>query len=43
LKKSIYDSAVRADMTIGDAEQWMFAPYYRENSQMVKNQYKLHK
>ena len=43
LKKSIYDSAVRADMTIGDAERWMFTPYYRENSQIVKNQYKLHK
>jgi hypothetical protein len=43
LKKSIYDSAVRADMTIGDAERWMFAPYYRENSQKVKKQYKLHK
>ena len=43
LKKSIYDSAVRADMTIGDAEWWMFTPYYRENSQIVKNQYKLHK
>ena len=43
LKKSIYDSAVRADMKIGDAERWMFAPYYRENSQIVKKQHKLHK
>lgn len=43
LKKSVYDSAVRADMTIGDAERWMFAPYYRENSRMVKKQCKLHK
>jgi hypothetical protein len=43
LKKSIYDSAVRADMTIGDAERRMFAPYYRENSQKVKKQYELHK
>jgi hypothetical protein len=43
LKKSIYDSAVRADMTIGDADRCMFAPYYRENSKIVKKQYKLHK
>lgn len=43
LKKSIYESAIRADMTIGDAERWIFAPYYRENSQIVKKQYKLHK
>ena len=42
-KKSVYDSAIRADMTIGDAERRRFAPYYRENSQIVKKQYRLHK
>ena len=41
-KKSAYDSAVRADMTIGDAEYRSSAPYYRENSQIVKKQYRLH-
>lgn len=43
LKKSVYDSAVRADMTIGDAERRGTAPFYRENSQIVKRQYRLHK
>lgn len=43
LKKTIYDSAVRADMTIGDAERRRFASYYRENSKIVLRQYELHK
>jgi hypothetical protein len=43
LKKSIYDSAVRADMSIGDAERRGWAPYYRENSRIVKKQHRLHK
>jgi hypothetical protein len=42
-KKSFYDSAVRADMTIGDAERRPFAPFYRENSRISKKQYRLHK
>jgi hypothetical protein len=43
IKKSVYDSAVRADMTIGDAERRRYAPYYRESSKIVKEQYRLHK
>lgn len=43
LKKSIYDSAIRADMTIGDAEHRRAASFYRENSRIVKKHYKLHK
>jgi hypothetical protein len=43
LKKTVYDSAVRADMTIEDAEYNRFAPFYRVNSHMVKRQYRLHK
>lgn len=42
-KKSPYESAIRADMTIGDAEHRRFAPYYRENSKITKRQYELHK
>lgn len=42
LKKSIYDSAIRADMSIGDAEFQGTAPFYREKSRIVKRQYKLH-
>jgi hypothetical protein len=41
-KKSVYDSAVRADMTIGDAERRRYAPYYRESSQILKKQYRFH-
>ena len=43
LKKTVYDSAVRADMTIGDGERRKFAPYHRTHSRIVKNQYRLHK
>ena len=41
--KSLYDSAIRADMTIGDAERGRFVAYYRENSKVVQRQYRLHK
>ena len=40
--RSIYDSAIRADMSIGDAEFQGFAPFYRAESKIVKRQYKLH-
>ena len=42
-KKSIYDSAIRADMTIGDVERIRPASYYRENSKIVQRHYQLHK
>lgn len=40
--RSIYDSAIRADMSIGDAEFQGLTPFYRETSQIVKRQYGLH-
>ena len=42
LGRSIYDSAIRADMTIGESEFHDFAPFYRSASMIVKRQYKLH-
>ena len=42
-RKSVYDAAARADMTIGDAERRGFAPFYRENSRIVKKHRKLHR
>ena len=42
-KKTLYESAVRADMTIGDADRRRFAPFYRENSRIVKRHRKFHK
>jgi hypothetical protein len=42
-KKSVYDSAIRADMTIGDVERIRPASYYRENSKIVQRHYQLHK
>lgn len=42
-RKSIYESAIRADMTIGDAEHRRYASYYRNNSQIVLRQHRLHK
>jgi hypothetical protein len=42
LKKSVYDSALRADMTIDDADRRRTASYYKENSQIVKKHYRLH-
>lgn len=42
-KKSLYESAIRADMTIGDAHRRGFAPFYREKSHIVKRQCEFHK
>ena len=41
--RSIYDSAIRADMTVGDTEFEGPAPFYRETSKIVKRQISLHK
>ena len=40
--RSIYDSAIRADMTICDTEFEGPAPFYRSDSKIVKRQYELH-
>ena len=42
LGRSVYDSAIRADMTVGDTELQGPAPFYRSDSKIVKRQYKLH-
>ena len=41
--KSIYESAIRADMTIGDTEFEGPAPFYRTDSKLVMRQYHCHK
>ena len=41
--KSVYDSAIRADMTIGDTEFEGPAPFYRPDSKIVMRQYDRHK
>ena len=41
--KSIYDSAIRADMTVQDPESQGTAPFYKETSKIVKRQYELHR
>lgn len=41
--KSAYDSAIRADMTIGDTEFEGPAPFHRPDSPIVKRQYHFHK
>ena len=41
--KSVYASAVRADMTVGDTEFQGPAPFYRPDSRIVMNQYHCHK
>lgn len=41
--KSPYASAIRADMSIADAELTGPTPYYRESSMLVKRQYSCHK
>ena len=41
--KSIYDSAIRADMTIGDTEFEGPAPFHRPDSPIVMRQYHFHK
>lgn len=40
--KSIYASAIRADMTVGDTEFEGPAPFYRPESHIVKRHYALH-
>ena len=40
--KSIYASAIRADMTVGDTEFEGPAPFHREDSHIVKRHYVLH-
>lgn len=40
--KSVYDSAIRADMSVGDAEFQGPAPFYNPESKMVKRQFALH-
>ena len=35
---SVYDSAIRADMTVGDTEFEGPAPFYKMNSKIVKRQ-----
>ena len=40
--RSIYDSAIRADMTVGDTEFEGPAPFHKDNSKIVKRQYALH-
>lgn len=42
LHGSVYDSAIRADMTIGDNEFEGPAPFHRSDSKIVKRQYELH-
>jgi hypothetical protein len=41
--KSVYASAIRADMTVGDTEFEGPAPFYNPNSRIVKRQYQHHK
>lgn len=41
--KSVYDSAIRADMTIGDTEFEGPAPFHSPDSRIVMRQYNLHK
>ena len=41
--RSPYDSAIRADMSIGDTEFAGPTPYYRANSRIVRKQYFCHK
>ena len=40
--RSVYDSAIRADMTVGDTEFQGPAPFYKQNSKIVKRQKALH-
>lgn len=41
--RSVYDSAIRADMTVGDTEFEGPAPFHKDSSKIVKRQYELHK
>ena len=40
--RSVYDSAIRADMTVGDTEFQGPAPFHRWDSRIVKRQYQHH-
>lgn len=42
LGRSIYASAIRADMSVGDAEFQGPTPFYQDSSKIVKRQYALH-
>lgn len=42
LRRSVYDSAIRADMSIDDTEFQGPTPYYNLNSRMVRQQFRLH-
>ena len=42
LGRSVYASAIRADMSVGDTEFQGPAPFYQEESKIVKRQYELH-
>ena len=42
LGKSVYESAIRADMSVGDAEFQGPASFYRPDSPIVKKQYSCH-
>lgn len=41
--RSVYESAIRADMTVGDTEFEGPAPFYKADSKIVKRQYSLHR
>ena len=41
--RSVYDSAIRADMTVGDNEFEGPAPFHRPDSRIVKRQHALHR
>ena len=42
LGRSVYASAIRADMSVGDTEFQGPTPFYRETSKIVRRQYTLH-
>ena len=42
LGRSVYASAIRADMSVGDTEFQGPTPFYRETSKIVKRQYAMH-
>ena len=42
LGRSVYASAIRADMSVGDAEFQGLTPFYHTESKIVKRQYALH-
>ena len=43
LGRSVYDSAIRADMSVGDTEFQGPAPFYRADSRIVRKQISCHK